>query len=54
MLKYSFLNDYDTKYKVKNREIACFSKSKMKDMYPDGNYNVIVETIELCNYLIQP
>ena len=45
MLKYSFLNDYDTKYKANNRDIACFSKSKMKDMYPDGNYSIIGETI---------
>ena len=45
MLKYHFQDAYDSKYKVRNRDIACFSKSKMKDMYPDGNYNVIGETI---------
>ena len=45
MFRYGFTDTYDSKYKVRNRDIACFSKSKMKDMYPDGNYNVIGETI---------
>lgn len=45
MLKYHFLDDYDSKYKVKDRETACYSKSKMEDMYPDGNYNILGETI---------
>lgn len=45
MFKYRFSNNYDSKYKVKDRNIACFSGSKMKDMHPDGNFNVIGETI---------
>ena len=42
MAKYE---DYDSSYKVKNREIACYSKDKMKELFPDGNFPVSGETL---------
>ena len=45
LIKYAVMEDYDSKYKVKNREIACYSKSKMKKLFPDGNFRVIGETL---------
>ena len=45
MAKYAVLEDYDSSYKVKNREIACYSKDKMKELFPDGNFPVTGETL---------
>lgn len=44
-MTYAVREDYDSRYKVKNREIACYSKSKMKKLFPDGNFRVIGETL---------
>ena len=45
MAKYAVIEDYDSSYKVKNREIACYSKDKMKELFPDGNFPVTGETL---------
>ena len=45
LANYTLKEDYDSSYKVKNREIACYSKSKMKDLFPDGNFPVVGETL---------
>lgn len=46
MANYKSIGDYDSSYKVNNRQIACYSKSKMKKLYPDGNYTVTGETVQ--------
>ena len=45
MITYAVREDYDKTYKVKKREVDCYSKKKMKDIFPDGNYHVIGETL---------
>lgn len=45
MLKYQYSETYDDTYQINNKEIACYSKSEMREMYPDGNYSVFGETI---------
>ena len=45
MAKYAVLADYDSSYKVRKREIACYSKDKMKELFPDGNFPVVGETL---------
>ena len=45
MVNYAIMEDYDRSYKVKKREIACYSKSRMKDLFPDGNFHVYGETL---------
>lgn len=45
MIYYAIKSDYDETYKIKNREVYCYSKKKMKDLYPNGNYRVIGETL---------
>ena len=45
MIAYAVREDYDKTYKVKKREVDCYSKKKMKDIFPDGNYHVIGETL---------
>ena len=43
--KYIYSEDYDSEYKVKDEKVACFSKSKLDDVHPDGYYCVFGETI---------
>lgn len=38
--------DYDDTYTINNKDIKCYSKKKMMELYPDGNYNIIGETYE--------
>ena len=45
MITYAVMEDYDKTYKVKKREVECYSKKKMKKMFPDGNFRVIGETL---------
>lgn len=45
MVNYAVMEDYDSTYKIKNREISCYSKSKMKKIFPNGNFCVIGETL---------
>ncbi|MDO4983700.1 MAG: hypothetical protein Q4E35_09130 [Eubacteriales bacterium] len=45
MFEYKLMDDYDSSYKVKKRDVACYSKSRMKKAFPDGNFKVIGETI---------
>ena len=43
-MKYKFIEKYDDKYKLGDKEIAGYSRSGIKDAHPDGNYRVIGET----------
>lgn len=45
MLEYLKVKEYDKKYKIKDTNIVCFSKDKITDYFPDGNYEVAGETI---------
>ena len=38
--------NYDTTFKINNRSIKCYSKDKMKDLYPNGNYVIVGETFQ--------
>ena len=38
--------DYDQSIKINGREIKCYSRKKMKDLYPSGNYSAVGETFE--------
>lgn len=38
--------DYDQSVKINQREIKCYSKKMMRDLYPSGSYNIIGETFE--------
>ena len=38
--------DYDAIVKINDRDIKCYSKKKIKNLYPDGNYSIIGETLE--------
>lgn len=38
--------DYDTTIKINDRDIKCYSKKKLKNLYPDGNYSIVGETFE--------
>ncbi|MBR2587775.1 MAG: hypothetical protein IKD77_01035 [Bacilli bacterium] len=39
-------NDYDTTIKINDRDVRCYSKKKIKELSPDGNYKIIGETFE--------
>lgn len=39
-------NDNDTTLKINDRDIKCYSKKKIKNLYPDGNYKIVGETFE--------
>ena len=39
-------NDYDTTIKINDRDIKCYSKKKIKKLYPDGNYRIVGETFD--------
>lgn len=38
--------EYDVSLRINDRDIKCYSKKKMKDLYPSGNYKIIGETKE--------
>ena len=38
--------DYDTNYSINDRDIKCYSKKKINDLYPDGNFEIVGETFE--------
>lgn len=38
--------DYDCNFKINNKDIKCYSKKKMMELYPDGNYNIIGEVVD--------
>lgn len=38
--------DYDATVKINDRDIKCYSKKKIKNLYPDGNYKIVGETFE--------
>lgn len=38
--------DYNDTFTINNKDIRCYSKKKMMQLYPGGNYNVIGEAIE--------
>lgn len=38
--------DYDTTIKINDRHVKCYSKKKLKNLHPDGNYKIVGETFE--------
>ncbi len=45
--QYVFKNDYDKKFKVKEKEFYCYSKRKMKKMYFEpSDYKIVGETLK--------
>ena len=39
-------NDYDATIKINDRDIKCYSKKRIKNLYLDGNYKIVGETLE--------
>ena len=38
--------DYDATIRINGRDIKCYSKNKIKKLYPDGNYRIVGEAFE--------
>lgn len=38
--------DYDACVRINGRDIKCYSKNKIKELYPNGNYKIVGETFE--------
>ena len=38
--------DYEQKVKINDRDVKCYTRNKMKELYPDGNYKIVGETFE--------
>ena len=36
--------NYDAKIRINNREVRCYSRDKLRKLYPDGNYTLAGET----------
>lgn len=43
-MRYIFNDEYDSQYRIGDKEVACFSRKEMKRRHPDGNYTVLGET----------
>ena len=45
MRRYEIMDDYGTSFQAdKNHSVKCYSKQKMKELFPDGNFKVVGET----------
>lgn len=44
-LNYEYSDKYDVKYSVKDKDVSYLSKSRLDELYPDGNYIIYGETI---------
>ena len=45
MIKYNHVpkSDYDRIIKVGTRNVACYSKKKLKELFPNGEYSIVAE-----------
>ena len=42
-IKYILKDNYDQKEKINKNQIFCYSKKKLDELYPEGNYKIIGE-----------